>query len=82
MDLEVGELQQGAELVMLDPESHRVVSLNAAAAAIWYLCDGRRDLAGLADEVCSSLPGVERAEAIARLEGILGQLSELQLLEA
>ncbi|MCI0572453.1 MAG: PqqD family protein [Myxococcaceae bacterium] len=58
-DLVVGELAGGAEVVLLDSATEKVVSLNSSAAAIWYLCDGRRDAAAIAQEVLETLPGLE-----------------------
>ena len=81
-DLEIGELQQGDEVVLLDPGTQRVVSLNAAAAAVWYLCDGTRDLDRLLAAVLEAFPGLSEAEARPRVEAILGQLGGQALLQA
>lgn len=47
--LEVHELEDG--LVIYNESTDRVHHLNSTAAAILYLCDGRRTPAGIAAEV-------------------------------
>lgn len=80
-DLEVGELAEGAELVLLDPATERVVSLNPSAAAVWYLCDGRRDAEAIGREVLEVLPDLEPARVAAEVERALQLLRAHQLVE-
>jgi hypothetical protein len=71
-DLIVGELKGDEETALLDPETTHVVSLNATAAAIWYLCDGNRDVSAIAGEMSEIFPDVTRA----RLESEVASMIE------
>lgn len=43
-----------ADVLVYDPATHHIHKLNAAAAAIWRLCDGRRSVAELARDAASA----------------------------
>ena len=79
-DLVVGDLADGAETALLDLDSRQVTSLNTTAAAIWYLCDGVRDAAAIADEVHRAFPQVSRAVVEADVERTITLLTERGLL--
>ena len=55
------------EAVLLDRGRGRVLALNAAAAAVWDLLDGRRDAAALARALALA-GGVEEATARADVD--------------
>ncbi len=75
-DLLVRDLEN--ETVVYDLRNERAHCLNRSAAAIWRLCDGRRDLAALVDEARRTVdPGVDEALVRSALE----QLSQVELLE-
>jgi hypothetical protein len=79
-DLVVGDLNDGAETALLDLESRQVTSLNATAAAIWYLCDGVRDLAAISGEVSRVFPQVDRTVIEADVARTIAMLQERGLL--
>jgi hypothetical protein len=79
-DLVVGDLADGAEMALLDLESRQVTSLNTTAAAIWYLCDGVRDVTAIADEVSQVFPHVARALVEADVGRTIAMLEERGLL--
>ena len=81
-DLEVGEVADGSEVVLLDPKTDRVVSINASAAAIWYLCDGERDTAALEREVLEVLPHLEPQRVQEEVKTALKLLADNHLLES
>ncbi len=75
-DLVVRDFQDGAETAILDLASGQVVSLNATAAAIWYLCDGERDEAAIAREVVDVHPDVDPVLALNDVRRTLAELAE------
>jgi hypothetical protein len=79
-DLVVGDLNDGAETALLDLESRQVTSLNATAAAIWYLCDGVRDLSAISSEVSGAFPQIDRALIEADVARTIAMLEERGLL--
>lgn len=54
-----------AECVLVDRDRGRVLALNATAAAVWDLLDGRRDVAGVARVLAEAAgePDLARVEA-------------------
>lgn len=56
------------------------VSLNRSARAIWELCDGRRTLAEISQELGRDL-GCPGDELLDDVEAAVRQLSELSLVE-
>lgn len=54
--------------------------LNGGAAIIWYLCDGTRDLAGVADELVAQY-GVAPDAAQRDVRDVVSKLQALELLE-
>jgi predicted transcriptional regulator len=69
------------ELVIYDPITYKVASLNGSARAIWQLCDGTRTV----DQICEELgqrysisPGTVRKEIAANVAFLLqlGMLSK------
>ena len=82
-DLLVGELADGRETFFVDAvdaTGDRVVSLNPIASAIWYLCDGKRDAAGIAGEIHAAFPNVDLATIRADTEKTLDLLATHRLL--
>ena len=45
------------EVVILDRANGMVHRLNATAAAVWKLCDGQRNVSGIADEIAAAFDG-------------------------
>ncbi len=62
------------ELVLYDPEHHRVSALNATAAAVWLLCDGARNLA----QVAADMAGLFGVEAAAVAEDVRSNIARLR----
>ncbi len=74
-DLVVADLKDGEETAFLDPKTGQVVSLNPTAAAIWYLCDGRRDAGAIAREVAQAFPDRDQASIQADVSRALDDLA-------
>jgi hypothetical protein len=67
----------GDELLIYDSDRDRAHSLNAVAAAVWELSDGRRSVAELAEAATAKLGDPVSEEAASRA---LSQLEERRLL--
>lgn len=64
------------EAVLLDRDRGRVLALNAAAAAVWDLLDGRRDAAALARTLALATQGeVDEPRARADVDALLLRLA-------
>ncbi len=64
------------EAVLLDRARGRVLALNAAAAGVWDLLDGRRDAAALARTLALASQGeVDEARARADVDALLARLA-------
>lgn len=71
----------GDEFAILDPEANQVHILNASSAAVWVLCDGHHDLAGIATEVSEAF-GVEGETSVrADVEEAVASFRERGLLQ-
>lgn len=68
------------EMVLYMPGPELVVSLNHSAAAVWELCDGQTNVAGISRELGQTL-GRSGQELLAEVEAAVGQLVELGLVE-
>ncbi|MHB1131350.1 MAG: PqqD family protein [Chloroflexota bacterium] len=69
------------ELVLYDPQRQRVHVLNATAALIWHLCDGRRDRTAIAASLSARFAA--RRETVTRdVSQILTALWAESLLQA
>ena len=68
------------ELVLYVPGREVGVSLNRSARAIWELCDGRRTLAEISQELDQEV-GCPGDELLADVGAAVRQLSELGLVE-
>jgi hypothetical protein len=68
------------ELVLYVPGRELGVSLNRSARAIWELCDGRRTLAEISQELARDL-GCPDDELLADVGAAVRQFSELGLVE-
>lgn len=79
-DLVLGEMNQGAETILLDEATGHVVSLNATAAAVWLLCDGQRDVEAIAAEIHRVHPEADPAAIRADVRRILDELGKMKLL--
>jgi hypothetical protein len=80
MDLVVGELKNEEETVLLDLETAQVVSLNPTAAAIWYLCDGKRDVVAIAAEMRAVFPDVAKEKIEREVVSMIETLARERLL--
>ena len=74
------ELEGLDEVVVIDHDASRCVSLNLTAAAVLELCDGSRDPAAIADELAAAFSGVEPDRIHSDVATILQQLREHNLL--
>jgi len=71
----------GQELFLSSGRDNNAVHcLNGGAAIIWYLCDGSRDLAGVAAELASQYQ-VPPDEAVRDVREVVTRLQALALLE-
>lgn len=68
------------EMVLYLPGQELVVSLNPSAAAVWELCDGQTNVAGISQELGRVL-GRPGQELLAEVEAAVGQLVDLGLVE-
>ncbi|MCO6510276.1 MAG: PqqD family protein [Aridibacter famidurans] len=76
-DLVVQEVDR--ELLVYDLNSHRAISLNETAAAVWNLCDGTRSVEDLAESLSKRFLEPVPAEAVLLA---LEDLAEVGLLES
>lgn len=65
-ELNYSDIEDTGEAVLVSPATERAVVLNPTAAAIWLLCDGKRDEAAIAAELAADLG--EAAPPLTRLE--------------
>lgn len=79
-ELEVMELSGSAETLLFDIETGVVVSLNPTAAAVWYLCDGKRDIPAIASELRAVFGDEDPQKIQTDVEAIVGSLAERELL--
>jgi hypothetical protein len=70
----------GSELVILDGGRATVVCLNAVAAAIWEMCDGRHTAAQIAAELAEAF-GIATSRVDRDVRRVLDQLSVRGFLE-
>jgi hypothetical protein len=78
-DLPIRELPDG-ETVVLTPSGAALV-LNATASIVVYFADGERTVEQIADEIATHAPGTARAQVLADVERIVGELAEAGCLE-
>ena len=76
----VGE-QIDQELFLYDESSGVVHSLNGGAAMVWFLCDGTRNAANIADEIADTF-SLENQEVLADVREALAKFQELDMLES
>ena len=70
----------GDETAVLDPEEDRRYALNATAAALWELCDGRTSPAEMVDALCL-LFRAEPTTISGDVDRVLEQFATLGLIE-
>ena len=68
------------EAVLYDPERDMAFSLNVSAKAIWELCDGRRTVAEISEELGQTL-GCSGVELLPDVGAAILYLHELDLVE-
>lgn len=69
------------QLMIFDEGSGRIVEVNQTAALIWQLCDGKRTIVQLSDQVAEAYP--DSADQIRKdIPLIVQQLEELGVLRA
>jgi len=71
----------GGELILCEPDVEQVHFLNATAAAIWLLCDGRHAAADIADEL-ATLFELDQPAAESDIRETLADLLKAGLLRA
>ena len=76
----VGE-QIDQELFLYDESSGVVHSLNGGAALVWFLCDGTRNAASIAEEIADTF-SLQNLEVLADVREALAKFQELDLLES
>jgi hypothetical protein len=79
-DLVVSDLNRGAETVFFDEKNGRVVSVNVTAAAVWYLCDGRRTVSDIARELASAFPALPISSVEQDVQQVIEALTKQELL--
>ncbi len=76
----VGE-QIDQELFLYDESNGVVHSLNGGAALVWFLCDGTRNAASIAEEIADTF-SLQNQEVLADVREALVKFQELDLLES
>ncbi len=71
----------GQQLFLHDESAGQVHCLNGGAAIIWLLCDGKRDVEGIASEIASTY-GLSERNVLTEVQETLTQFQSLNLLEA
>ena len=71
----------GRQLFLHDEDAGQVHCLNGGAAIIWLLCDGRRDVKGIASDIASTY-GLPEGNVLTEVQETLTQFRSLNLLEA
>ena len=79
----VEEILVGDELFLLDSEDGRpdVHVLNSGATLIWMLCDGTRNVKGIARELAVEF-GLPKQEVLIQVEETVAQFHTLDLLSS
>ena len=67
------ELPETGETVICDDQQHQLVVLNPTGAAVWYLTDGARSVAEIADLIAAETTG----DAAAVLEDVVTFITSL-----
>ena len=70
----------GDEFAILDPSGNVIHVLNAAAAAVWVLCDGTRDTQDISVEVCRAFSLADDADLEEDVREALAVFAEKGLL--
>ena len=79
-DLVDSEEEIGEELFLYDGNTEEVHILNGGAVLVWFLCDGTRDVAGIAQEMAATFKLPEQ-EVMHEVQEAIGQFQSLGLLE-
>jgi len=74
------ELEGLDEVIIINPDNNRCVSLNLTAAAVLEMCDGRHDIHAIVTELSTAFDTVDPQQITADVEAILQQLHEYQLI--
>lgn len=75
-DVRTEDVPGTGELVLLHPETRKVLALNATGAAVWELLDGQRGAAALAQVLVDASEEVSLETATADVEALLAELGE------
>jgi len=78
-NLEFEELEGLDEVVIINHDQSRCVSLNLTAAAVLEMCDGTQDAQAIATELAGAFE-VDLGRVLTDVETILQQLQQQQLL--
>lgn len=79
---DVAEEWVGQEIFIYDHQNgDDVYCLNSGAALIWLLCDGSRDVDGIAGELTEAF-GLPKAEVLVEVSETVGQFEVLNLVTA
>jgi len=71
--------KMGEETILYDENANEVHSLNVTASLIWDLCDGQRDLTGIAGEVLSQFD-IDESSALSDVKKTLRDFQKKGLL--
>lgn len=77
---DVSEELLDQELFLYDEATGTVHQLNSGAAMVWYLCDGTRDLKGIAEEIALA-SDVPAQDVMAEVQKTVAEFQALGLLE-
>lgn len=69
----------GDECILYDSNGDKVYSLNATAAFVWGLCDGRHTLDRIIEQTAKAFGGSDIALVEEDVKELLGELSSLEL---
>jgi hypothetical protein len=76
----VAEREIDEDLILSDPETGAVVSLNVVAGFVWELCDGTRDTTAIADAIAATFDRPHE-EVAADIQEILEELTGAGLVQ-
>jgi hypothetical protein len=77
---EVVESEVEDDLILFDPNTGSIVSLNLVAGLVWDLCDGSHNLIAITEEIASAFQKPS-GEVASDVQSVLHQLSERGLVQ-
>jgi hypothetical protein len=75
------QVELGDELIVVDSSGQRVHRLNSTARAIWRLCDGEKDVAGIVAGLANEFGGASTQTLRREVEEAVIQMRRVGILE-